>query len=122
MVERFLISLLLLFGLTVGVVSLYFSSLSGIMGKLGLLGGDLRQAVSANTLVRNVYEVGNPPVCDWWESVQLVPQYLFSPADARIELGLMLATRRIECGVVYTLKGNVERGVYTMIKGLYYER
>lgn len=122
MLERIFFALLLFFGITVGVVSLYFSSLAGLMGKLGLVGGDLHQAVHANDLVRNIYEVGTTPSCDWWRSITPVPRYLFSPAKDRIELGLSLASRRIACSVVYTLDGNVERGIYTMIKGLYYER
>lgn len=113
---------LLIFGLGVGLASLYFASLAGIMGKLGLIGGDLRQAVSANELARNIYEVGTSPSCDWWSSVHEVPRYMFLPASERIELGLALGQKRIECGVSYILAGNVERGVYTIVKGLYYER
>jgi hypothetical protein len=122
MLERLFIFFLLFFGVTVGLVSLYFSSLSGLMGKLGLVGGDLNQAVHTNDFVRNVYEVGTTPQCAWWDSVKAVPQYLFSPADSRVELGLVLAQRRTECGVVYILDGNIERGIYTLLKGLYYER
>jgi hypothetical protein len=122
MYKRFLIGLLLFFGIAVGVASLYFSSLSGLMGKLGLVGGDLTQAVQVNDLVRNIYEVGTPPSCDWWRSVASVPQYLFSPASERVALGLTLASYRTQCGIVYTLGGNIERGIYTLVKGLYYER
>lgn len=122
LVGKFLIFLLLLFGIGVGITSLYFASLAGLMGKLGLIGGDLRQAVRVNELMRSVYEVGTTPSCNWWSSVHDVPRYLFSTQDRRIDLGLELGTKRVECGVIYTLRGNVERGVYTMIKGLYYER
>ena len=33
-----------------------------------------------------------------------------------------LGQERIECGVNYIRVGNIERGVYTLVKGLYYLR
>lgn len=119
---RWLTWLLLLFGITVGMVSLYFSSILGLMGKLGLVGGDLNQAVRRNDLARAVYEVGVAPQCDPWATVAGVPKYLLAKPVERINLGLQLGKRRMECGMVYTMSGNVEKGIYTMIKGLYYDR
>lgn len=121
--KRLLILALVLFGVGVGLTSLYFSSLSGLMGKLGLVGGDLSRAVRVNDLVRNVYEVGSPPECSYWESIKSVPRYLFmSKNGERVSLGLELGERRVGCGINYILDSNYERGIYTIVKGLYYER
>lgn len=113
---------LLLIGVGVFLFSLYVASLSGLMSKLGLVGGDLRQELDTNKLYRGLMEVGGIPNCDWWETTKTIPEYIFTPKNKRIKLGLEVGKKRRNCAINYVLNGNVERGVYTMLKGVRYER
>lgn len=120
--KRWLFVFLVAFGCMVGVISLYYSSLSGVMSKLGLLSGDPSTLIDRNELARGMRGIGGTLTCDYWGAVSLSPHYLLTPAAERIQLGAMLGYKRMECGVVYGLSGNVERSVYTFLKGLYYLR
>jgi hypothetical protein len=120
--KRLLYVLLVGFGLLVGLISLYYSSLSGVMGKLGLLSGDPSTLIDRNELARGMRGIGGTLSCDYWGAVSLAPHYLLTPPAERIQLGAILGYKRMECGVVYGLAGNVERSVYTFLKGLYYLR
>ena len=113
---------LLILGTGVFLVSLYFASIAGLRNKLGLVGGDLRTAVHPNELSRGAYEAGGIPTCDFKAAVVPIPQYLVARPEERVQLGLRLGELRIKCGIAYILQGNVDRGVFTLIKGMYYER
>lgn len=116
------IGVLLLLGLLVFGFSLYVASLSGLMNRLGLMGGDLRESIDANELYRGVMEGGGIPECEWWVTTKMIPRYLFTPKEQRVELGLQLGKQRRNCAITYLLAGNTERGVYTLLKGMRYER
>ncbi|HBD02464.1 MAG: hypothetical protein UX38_C0001G0109 [Microgenomates group bacterium GW2011_GWC1_46_16] len=119
---KWLVAGLVAMGVSIFVISLYLASITGVMQKMGLVGGDVSRAVKQEVLVEVVAEAGGIPQCDYWEAVKMIPQYLTTSPSRRIKLGLQMGEVRIACGVVYSLQGNVERGVYTLIKGLYYER
>lgn len=117
-----LVSLLLIVGVGVGMVSLYMASLSGVMGKMGLIGGDFSQSVRRNDLARALIWQKQLVECGVWQAAASVPSYLFSSGEQRVELAKSLGGKRIICGVMSVREGNIERGVYTIIKGLYYLR
>jgi hypothetical protein len=58
--------------------------------------------------------------CRTLSVVKEVPKYLFSKGEERVKLSGDLGGMRIVCGIKLVQGGNVERGVYTIIKGLYY--
>ncbi len=103
-----------------GSVSLYMASLTGVMHKMGLVGGDFRQSVDQNKLARKLLSQHSDISCNLWEVGRLVPQYLLARGAERVKLGEILGGERVVCGIRYVQNGNVERGVYTIIKGLYY--
>lgn len=111
---------LLLVGILVGALSLYTASLSGVMGKMGMVGGDFGQAIDHNELARQMRSLGREADCQIWKVAQGVPAYLVSQGEERIVLAGQMGGERIVCGVKYVQSGNVERGVYSLIKGLYY--
>lgn len=107
-------------GLAVGVISLYFSSLSGVMNKMGLVGGGLVQSVNLNELARRMRGVTYADDCGFWTVTKKVPGYLGMRGEERVRLAGELGRERIGCGIRYVQNQNVERGVYTIVKGLYY--
>ena len=117
-----LVGILVIVGVCIGFVSLYFASLTGVMSRLGFVGGDITREVRVNELVRGVRDIPGRTTCDAWQAILPVPTYLFDSRQARIPLGFTLGYERVVCGVGYTISGNTERGVYTMLKGLYYVR
>lgn len=121
-INIFLTFVLLLVGFGVFLFSLYVASVSGLMNKIGLIGGDLRQSVDTNKLYRGMQEYGGVTACRWWDTTKLIPIYLFKDKDERVELGRELGKERRNCAYNYLLAGNTERGVYTLLKGLKYER
>lgn len=118
--HNWLIVLLVFIGCSIGLISLYMASLTGVMNKMGLVGGDFRQAVDQNELARQLRGRDDSLDCSGWAVTRKVPQYLFLGGERRVELALVLGGERIICGMRYIHNGNVERGVYTLIKGLYY--
>ncbi len=120
--KKWLVVFLILMGVGVGIVSLYMASLSGVMGKMGLYGGDFSQSVRKNDLARALILQKQSVECGVWQAVAPVPSYLFSSGEQRVELAKSLGGKRIICGVVSVRDGNTERGVYTIMKGLYYLR
>lgn len=121
-VNNWLIVPLVMIGIAVGSISLYMASLSGVMGKMGLVGGDFSQSIKVNELARQLMFGDNSTDCSMWNVARNVPSYLFSKGKARVELSGSLGGERIICGVKLVQAGNVERGVYTIIKGLHYLR
>jgi hypothetical protein len=119
-VNNWLILLLVIVGLGVGMTSLYMASLSGVMSKMGLVGGDFSQAIKVNQLVRQTMPLKESVKCDMWSVVHHIPSYLLSKGEERMKLSDLLGGERIVCGARLVKSGNVERGVYTIIKGLYY--
>jgi len=119
-VNYLLVVPLVLIGLGVGFMSLYMASLSGIMTKMGLVGGDFSQAVNTLELEKQLTKHPSIVDCSIANVAKNVPKYLLSSGNERIVLSGMLGGERIVCGVGYVQRGNVERGVYTIVKGLYY--
>lgn len=112
---------LVLAGLAVGAMSLYMASLSGVMGKMGLVGGDFSNAIDANELARQLRSQQNSSTsCSLWQVAKKIPSYLVSRGEDRVVLSGELGGERIVCGVRLVQQDNVERGVYTIVKGLYY--
>lgn len=114
--------LLITIGTGIFFLSLYSASLSGLRRQLGLVGGDINQEVETNQLYRTILEVGAVPNCNYRQAVLSIPEYIFAQGSEKITLGRELSRRRVECALVYTLSGNAERGVYTMIKALRYDQ
>jgi hypothetical protein len=121
-VNYFLVALLVLVGVGVGLMSLYMASLSGIMAKMGLVGGDFSQAVNTAKLEQQISKHPSMTDCRVITVAKHVPKYLFSKGVERVVLSGVLGGERIVCGVGHVQKKNVERGVYTIVKGLYYLR
>ena len=119
-VNNWLVFALLLVGLLVGAMSLYMASLSGVMGKMGLVGGDFSQSIKINELARQTRSLPQGINCGTWNVIKDVPSYLLSTGDKRVQLAGKLGGVRIICGIKLVQSANVERGVYTIIKGLYY--
>lgn len=117
-----LVSGLLVVGMAIFFLSLYTASLAGLRRQLGLVGGDLRLSVDVPRLYRGIIEVGTVPQCAYWQSIVPVPRYIFAKEGEKLELGKVLAYRRIECAIDYTLSGNIERGVYTLLKAIRYQQ
>lgn len=115
-------ALLVTIGVGVGAVSLYMASLSGVMRKMGLVGGDFSQSVDTNELARQMMFQKKDTECGIWQNAVPVPRYLFSKGEERVRYAGELGGERIICGVRLVQRGNVERGVYTIVKGLYYLR
>lgn len=115
-----LVGWLVLVGFIIGGMSLYMASLSGVMAKMGLVGGDFRQAVNRNELARQLREQHDQVDCGLWRVAEQVPAYLVARGERRVNLAGELGKERVICGIQLVQSGNVERGVYTLIKGLYY--
>jgi len=111
---------LVLMGTTVGAISIYMASLTGVMGKLGLVGGDFRESIKVNELARQLMSQKESIDCSMWTISRRIPSYLFSRGIDRVKISGELGGDRIICGVKHVQGGNVERGVYTIVKGLYY--
>ncbi len=118
--DRWLVGLLVAIGTLVGLMSLYMASLTGIMSKMGLVGGDFRQSVKQNELARQLRGQDETVNCGVWQVAQQVPRYFFSRGETRVRLAGELGEVRVICGIRLVQNGNVERGVYTLMKGLYY--
>ncbi len=119
-VNSWLVIPLLLVGIMVGILSVYSASLSGVMGKMGLVGGDFSQSIDHNELARQMRGRELPADCQVWKVAQGVPAYLISRGEERTLLASQMGGERIVCGIEYVRDGNVERGVYSLVKGLYY--
>jgi hypothetical protein len=112
--------LLLVIGGGIGVVSLYTASMAGVMAKMGLLGADAGRMIDVNELARRTRGMKQEYRCDFGSVVSLIPRYWGARGDGRLAIMQKLGEQRIECGINYVKNGNAERGVYTMVKGLYY--
>lgn len=118
--KNWLVYLLVVMGFLVGGMSLYMASLSGVMAKMGLVGGDFRQSIKKNELARQLRGRDEEVDCGIWSVARQVPAYLLSRGEQRVNLAGVLGRERVICGIRLVQSGNVERGVYTLIKGLYY--
>lgn len=118
--KKWLILPLIVIGVGVGVVSLYMASLSGVMGKMGLYGGDFSRSIKINELARQFLAEEESTQCGVWPRGGRIVSYLFARGIERIKQAQVLGGERIVCGVRHIQNGNTERGVYTIIKGLYY--
>ena len=121
-VNNWLVLFLVVTGFAVGAMSLYMASLSGVMTKMGLVGGDFNESIKPNELARLIMFQKELPDCGTWSVTHHIPGYLVSRGEKRVVLAGTLGGERIVCGVKLVQAGNVERGVYTIIKGLYYLR
>ncbi|MEI8232285.1 MAG: hypothetical protein WCG44_00935 [bacterium] len=119
-VNNWLVYLLLFVGISVGGMSLYMASLSGVMTKMGLVGGDFGQSIDTNELARQMRSQDEILDCGTMNVAKAIPNYLFSKGENKIKLAGELGKERVICGVRLVQAKNVERGVYTLIKGLYY--
>lgn len=119
-VNTWLIILLVFLGISVGAISLYTASFSGVMAKMGLVGGDFSQAIDTNELARQLKFQNEDIDCSILQVGKKVPIYLISKGVERVKLSGELGGERIICGVKLVQSGNIERGVYTIIKGLFY--
>ena len=120
--RNWLTIILILTGVGIGVISLYMASLSGVMRKMGLVGGDFRDSIKTNELARLIMKQKGTSDCGIWRTVQTIPSYWNSQNEERVMMSRELGGLRIVCGVRQVQSGNVERGVYTIMKGLYYLR
>lgn len=120
-VNNWLVVPLVVIGIIVGLVSLYMASLSGVMGKMGLVGGDFSQDIDKNELARQLRDREQLD-CGIWTATRSVPEFLFSEGNRRVVLAGKLGEERVICGLHLVQHGNVERGVYSIIKGLHYLR
>lgn len=118
-VNNWLVFLLVSIGLIVGLVSLYMASLTGVMGKMGLVGGDFVQDIDKNELARKLRD-SDEINCGTWQIAKSIPEFLFASGEQKIILAGELGKERVYCGINLVQKDNVERGVYSIIKGLYY--
>ena len=98
------------------------ASLSGVMTKMGLVGGNFDQLIDSNKLARLIMAQKGTSDCSLWRTIGVIPRYFYSQNVERVELSRELGGVRIICGVRQVQRGNVERGVYTILKGLYYLR
>ncbi len=118
--KKLLALLLVVAGVGVGVMSIYLASLSGVMSKMGLVGGDFHQEIDQNELARRLREQSMEQDCGIFVAATLVPRYLLSHGQERVVIARELGEARIICGVRQVQGASVERGVYTIVKGLYY--
>lgn len=118
-VNNWLIISLVLIGSIVFAISIYMASLTGVMGKMGLVGGDFSQDIDKNELARQMRDKEEDN-CSTWVVLQSVPKYLLSRRELRVVLAGELGEKRVVCGIDLVREGNIERGVYSIIKGLYY--
>lgn len=118
-VNNVLVIILILIGTSVGLISIYTASFTGVMGKMGLVGGDFSQEIDRNAIARQMREWPELD-CSMWATVHDVPNYLISKAEGRVSLAGQLGEQRLLCGIGLVQRGNIERGVYSIIKGLYY--
>lgn len=118
--KNLLIFLLLLVGCLVAIMSIYMSSISGVMGKMGIVGGDFRHAIDQNELARELLDYPSDVDCGLLQVSKKVPSYLLSKGEDRVLYARELGGERVICGIRHVQRGNIERGVYTIIKGLYY--
>lgn len=119
-INNWVVILLVFIGVSVFTISLYMASLSGVMSKMGLVGGDFGQSIKVNELARQIMIQDQNVDCGAWRVAKRIPQYLISRGTERVKLSGELGGERIVCGVKLVQNKNVERGVYTIIKGLYY--
>ncbi|MFZ2200177.1 MAG: hypothetical protein WAV40_05340 [Microgenomates group bacterium] len=119
-VNHLAIFFLICVGVAVGLFSLYTASLSGVMAKMGLYGGDFSNSIKFNELSRRLRNEEDRGNCGVWAVARDIPGYFLAKGVEKIKLGGLLGNERIKCGVRYVQEGNVERGVYTIVKGLYY--
>lgn len=90
------------------------------MGKMGLLGGDFSGSVKSNELARLIMSRKGVVGCGFYEASRSIPAYLLAEGEDRAELAYQLGGQRVICGIKQAQQGEVERGVYTLVKGLYY--
>lgn len=121
-VNYLLVASLVLIGVAVGCMSLYMASLSGIMSKMGLVGGDFSQSVNYQELEKQLITQVDYFDCGIVTVARHIPNYLLSRGSERVRFSGQLGGKRIICGLVHVKNRNVERGVYTLVKGLYYLR
>lgn len=119
-VNNLLVIILLSVGILVGSVSLYSASLSGVMVKLGLYGGEFTNSIKYNELSRRLRYEKDGRDCSMFTVTKDIPAYFLADGEQKIKLAGTLGNTRVECGVRHVQEGNVQRGVYSMIKGLYY--
>lgn len=120
--KNWLVLLLVIAGVMVGTTSLYMASISGIMTKMGLVGGDFSQSVDTNELARQMMLQKQDTECGVFSVAKHVPRYLMAEGEEEVRYAGELGGERIICGIRLVQRGNVERGVYTIVKGLYYLR
>lgn len=121
-INSWVVVLLVFVGIAVFAISLYTASLSGVMGKMGLVGGDFENSIKVNELARQVLTLDQEVECGMLQAIKRIPNYLASRGPERVRLSGELGGQRIICGVKFVQNKNVERGVYTIIKGLYYTK
>ncbi len=119
-VNNLLIGFMLVVGFLVGIFSLYSASNTGVMQKMGLYGGEFSNSIKFNELSRRLRNEKDDQDCSLYTIVSDIPGYFLSKREEKIRLGGVLGSKRIICGIRHVQEGNVERGVYAMIKGLYY--
>lgn len=120
-INKWVVAFLMAVGLSVGAASLYMASFAGVMGKMGLVSGNFDKDINQNQLARVIREIEGSD-CTMWASVKSVPGYLLAKKEMRVNLARELGEQRIGCGIRLVQSGNIERGVYSIVKGLYYLR
>lgn len=111
---------MLFVGFLVGLFSLYSASNIGVMQKMGIYGGEFNNSIKFNELSRRLRSESDDQNCGMYAVVSDIPGYFMSKGEEKIRLGGLLGTKRVICGIRLVQEANVERGVYAMIKGLFY--
>ena len=85
-VNNLLVLLLLLIGLMVGTVSLYTASLSGVMAKMGLYGGEFSNSIKFNELSRRLRNEKEVRDCGMFSVTKDIPAYFLADGEKKIKL------------------------------------
>ena len=96
--KNWLVFGLLCFGVAVGAISLYMSSLSGVMAKMGLVGGHFEQSIDTNQLARLFVEQNDDVNCSLWQVTKRVQAYLLAQGEDKVVQGRELGGVRVIAG------------------------
>lgn len=115
-----LIFLLILCGIGVAAVSVYDASLTGVMKKMGLVSGDYSNAYDQGLLAEINDENLQNQKCDFVSAIAHLPEYMMGIGGVKMKLAYDLGNQRILCGYKQLLNKDIERGTYTLLKGMRY--
>lgn len=115
-----LLGIFLCAGAVIAIISLYNSSVSGTMEKMGLVGSDFSVSVTEEKLDRAYLTTLSNIKCGLASRVSGAIKYMFSRDDQQGEMSFALGEQRIKCGGSMIASGKVEEGTYEVMKGMGY--